>query len=397
MALTHTKLKALHGKERDKRCEFPDRDGLIAVAGVSGKVSWVFRYRYDGKSRRITIGSFPAFSLDDAREQSLLLKKQVELGEDPKSLPGSKSVKYLDECAEHWLTHYVKHLKPNTRTFYESVASRYFTRSYFSYGVERARFDEWITFFDKVAKASSRKNSGNTLKVVKSMLRFCLSRGFISQSKVFDIQLKAIGEKSTVGQRTLALHEVAKIWIEVGRTKATPATKNCIKLLMIFGARNTEIREAQRSEFDLERMIWTLPGERSKTGKIIRRAIPNMAVQLIRELDEVYGHDGYLIPGAHRGTAITSHSVARFCKRIWGKLHISCGMNSFVPHDFRRTLSTRVSEKGVLPHVSEKMLGHELQGIMAVYNKHDWIDEQKEAYELWCGLIQEAVANELRN
>ena len=55
----------------------------------------------------------------------------------------------------------------------------------------------------------------------------------------------------------------------------------------------------------------------------------------------------------------------------------------FVPHDFRRTISTRLSEKKVMPHVTEKMLGHELGGIMAIYNKHDWIDEQRKAYQLY--------------
>ena len=395
MGLTHTKLKALHGKGRSKKLELPDRDGLTVVAGIKGKVSYVFRYRIGGKSKRITIGSFPAFSLDEAREKAWVLKKEVESGEDPKSIRGDKTIKYISECSQHWLDNYVAHLKPTTRTYYESVSSRFFVDSFFSYDVERARFDEWITFFDRIAKATSRKTSASTLKILKSMLRFCLSRGVISGSKVFDIQLKAIGEKSTVGQRTLALNEVARVWLEIGRTKATPATKNCTKLLMIFGARNSEIRTARRSEFDLSEMLWTLPVDRSKTSKIIRRPIPELAAQLIRELDEVYGVDGYLIPGAHTNTPMTTHSIARFCKRIWGKLHTQFEMDSFIPHDFRRTLSTRISEKGVLPHVTEKMLGHELQGVMAVYNKHDWIDEQRAAYQLWCEIIQSSVSKEL--
>lgn len=48
---------------------------------------------------------------------------------------------------------------------------------------------------------------------------------------------------------------------------------------------------------------------------------------------------------------------------------------------------TNLSGEGVAPHVTEKMLGHELTGVMAVYNKHDWLDEQKEAYELYADKI----------
>ena len=76
-------------------------------------------------------------------------------------------------------------------------------------------------------------------------------------------------------------------------------------------------------------------------------------------------------------------------------LDIDESFRAFTPHDFRRTISTRLSEQGILPHVTEKMLGHELGGVMAVYNKHDWINDQLEAYELWCKMISEAAQEEL--
>jgi len=41
-----------------------------------------------------------------------------------------------------------------------------------------------------------------------------------------------------------------------------------------------------------------------------------------------------------------------------------------------------------VPHVTEKMLGHELGGILVTYNKHDWIDEQREAYQLYWELLE---------
>jgi hypothetical protein len=48
---------------------------------------------------------------------------------------------------------------------------------------------------------------------------------------------------------------------------------------------------------------------------------------------------------------------------------------------------TNLSGEGVMPHVTEKMLGHELGGVMAVYNKHDWLVEQKDAYELYADKV----------
>jgi hypothetical protein len=45
-------------------------------------------------------------------------------------------------------------------------------------------------------------------------------------------------------------------------------------------------------------------------------------------------------------------------------------------------------EAGVLPQVTEKMLGYLLGGVMAVYNKHDWLDDQAEAYEKWTNKLR---------
>jgi hypothetical protein len=44
-----------------------------------------------------------------------------------------------------------------------------------------------------------------------------------------------------------------------------------------------------------------------------------------------------------------------------------------------------------MPHVTEKMLGHELGGIMAIYNKHDWYDEQIIAYQLYWDLLRKHI------
>ncbi len=69
------------------------------------------------------------------------------------------------------------------------------------------------------------------------------------------------------------------------------------------------------------------------------------------------------------------------------KLRKSIDIPEWRTHDFRRSIVTNLSSEGVMPHVTEKMLGHELGGVMAVYNKHDWIDDQRSAYEMYADKI----------
>lgn len=54
-------------------------------------------------------------------------------------------------------------------------------------------------------------------------------------------------------------------------------------------------------------------------------------------------------------------------------------LQPFVPHDCRRTTRTLLSELGIAPHIAERCLNHKLTGVMAVYDKHDFLPERREA------------------
>jgi hypothetical protein len=275
MPLTNTKLEAIYGKKKKSTIEIPDRGGLVASCGLSGKVSWVYRYRFNGKQKRLTFGSYPAMSLSKAREQTIVYVRALEAGGDPKyTHEGGKFISIVD-CANEWKMK-INTLRPKTQALYNSHSSKYFTLKRFPHDVQTARFEYWLAFFDKVAKETSKVNAGAIHKTINTMLKWCKSRNLIKSSVFFEIQLNAIGSPPARGERNMQMHEMGLIWSEIGRTAATPSIKACSKLLIVFGARNSEIREAKRSEFDLDRGVWTLPAARSKTKKDARRAIPDM-------------------------------------------------------------------------------------------------------------------------
>lgn len=65
--------------------------------------------------------------------------------------------------------------------------------------------------------------------------------------------------------------------------------------------------------------------------------------------------------------------------------------NAFTPHDLRRTLRTRLAELGVNDLVAERVLGHKLQGMMAVYNRHSYDVEKRQALTQWEQRLKEIV------
>lgn len=116
-------------------------------------------------------------------------------------------------------------------------------------------------------------------------------------------------------------------------------------------------------------------------GNVIRRPIFDQVKPYVDRLLNAGNH--VLFPGQELDKAIDRSSANLYMKKLRDKIDIP----EWRTHDFRRSLVTNLSGEGIMPHVTEKMLGHELGGVMAVYNKHDWLQEQKEAYELYADKI----------
>jgi integrase len=385
MSLSDSKLRNIKSPYNGKP-ELADRDGLSARVSPKGLISFNYRFRWQGKQQRIKLGRYPDITLSEARDKISGYRKVLSEGLDPRQVQSEQyEQRLLGDVYNNFLDNYVRtELSPKTQTLYHSTFNKYIKPS-FNIDIERYKYTDWIKFFDLVKKESSSANAGSILKRLKTVARWAKSRGMIRDCQLIDIPIKAIGSHQNRRERCLEWDEIIGLWRQVLSSKSTPKCKVCVQLLILTGARNAEIREAKRCEFNLDKKLWILPPERSKTKKQIRRPLSNGTIELITMLDLIYCDDReYLIEGDKRGKPLTTHALNRFVQRMNNHLMYP----HFVPHDFRRTIVTRLSEMEVMPHVTEKMLGHELGGIMAIYNKHDWLDQQRKAYELYWEIIK---------
>src|ERR1700732_1553148 len=67
------------------RREIPDGEvrGLYLQIFPSGKASWAFRYRFGGRTRKLTIGPSPEIGLKDARDLARKAHGAIAGGQDP--------------------------------------------------------------------------------------------------------------------------------------------------------------------------------------------------------------------------------------------------------------------------------------------------------------------------
>lgn len=394
MALSDTKLRKLLGKEQDFRI-LTHRDGLRIRVTTKGVLTWQYRYRFDGKQVILSLGRYPGMSIKEAQSHIPDFQNWLAQGRDPrieyKIVQSHQSeLPRLDELARQWLEIKVPDLKEKTRILYKNHAEKwiypYFNEK--SLPVDDMRLLDWVAYFDKVKEKGSAKTAAVMLVRIKTIVRWAYKRGALhNQCPVLNLNTNDVGEAAAKGQRVLSLSELAQLWVCIERSKAAPATKYCLQLIFLTGARQSEVRTAKWEDFNLIDGVWTVPAENSKTNKPIRRPITDKMKELLEHLAIAYGRSGYIVPGSSPRKPITSHAINRYCARMWGTMNKEHGTPQFVPHDARRSVSTILSEHKVLPHVTEKMLGHSMRGVMAIYNKHDWIKEQRAGYDLYWALI----------
>jgi len=65
-------------------------------------------------------------------------------------------------------------------------------------------------------------------------------------------------------------------------------------------------------------------------------------------------------------------------------------------HDLRRTCVSGMARLGVPPHVADKILNHQtgtISSVAAVYQRHDFIAERKDALDRWGAHISKLLEN----
>ncbi|MCD6034635.1 MAG: hypothetical protein K0R63_376 [Rickettsiales bacterium] len=78
MKLTAIALKT--AKPKDKLYRLFDGNGLYLEVTPAGGTYWRFKYRFNGKEKRMAFGVFPDTSLQNAREKRRLAKKKLDNG-----------------------------------------------------------------------------------------------------------------------------------------------------------------------------------------------------------------------------------------------------------------------------------------------------------------------------
>lgn len=391
--ITDTWLKSANGKAVETAYERADRDGLSVRVSRKGKIAWQIRYRFAHKPQRLSIGTYPAVSLKEARQRADSLRIELENGRDPAAVIAQQQMTRktgtgtFEELFMVWYESECKKKRRKPEEVLNSMKLHIFGK-YGGWAITEFSTSVWSDIVDGIAEKAPRI-AERILLAVKQMYRFLIRRGKIagqspvehlSPSKDFGVVRKSL-------YRSLSDDELKLVISAINNSRLSQKNRNLVRLLLIYGCRPKEMRIAKKSHFDFEAMTWTIPAENHKMGDktnqpLIRPITTVSAMAISSAIDD--SESDYLFPCRGKDIPVVDTAMLSISGNLsaWIKKHLHTEIAHWTLYDLRKTARTNWSRM-TQPHIAELMLGHKLPGSWQVYDHYTYLDEQRDALNKW--------------
>jgi integrase len=336
----------------------PKATGFGVRSYPGGGKSFFVDYRLQGRHRRYTIGPFPRWSVAAAREEAKALRKQIDRGID---IAGDKRARRTAPSIQDLIDRYIAdHLpKKSGDQFRKADEKRVL-----------AEIGDKLGKHTKVADIHGGDIADMHRRITASGRPVRANRILAIASKMFSLSLvPRAGEtmpwrNAVQGNPCKGIernHEEAKerFFSQAELTAISDAladypgvAADCVRLVMLTGARPSEAMKAQWEEFDREPGFWIKPSAHVKQRKTHRLPLSPAAIELIERLRKKR-KGKWLFPGDKPG----GHLAALW--HVWHFVRKETGLGKDTRvYDLRHTFASVGAGGGLSLPIIGRLLGH---------------------------------------
>jgi integrase len=400
MKFTDKKIQNL--KPKAQRYEEWEGNGFGVRVTPRGTRSFVCLFRFEGKPRRLTLGTYPNMTLAEAHQAHGEAMKKLEQRIDPGAITVAEREEdrqaptvatLVEEYIERWAKARKKSWKVDRRILYKDVLPQWGRRK----AQDITRRDV-IRLLDNIVDRGAPIIANRTLAVIRKMFNFAVNRDIIPTSPCIGIQAPTPENRR---DRVLTPEEIKAFWQGLDKTRVTAGIRLALKLQLVTGQRKGEIINAPWEELDLSTGWWTIPAKQTKLrlthnvqDGLAKNKLPHrvflapMAVELLQRVKALSGDSPWLFPSPRGNKPITGAAVDHALRLALNSLE----MEHFTPHDLRRSAATFMTGSCGIPRlVVSKILNHAEPHITAVYDRASYDKEKQMALEAWGRKLQAII------
>ncbi|EKS6643090.1 tyrosine-type recombinase/integrase [Enterobacter kobei] len=383
-----TDLEIRRAKPAEKTYTKADGNGLSLQIEPNGSKGWRFRYRYEGKAKMLSLGTYPKVSLSEARSKRDEAQELLAAGINPSDTRKEKKLSQQDKLGNtfesitrEWYKRRYDLWAESYRT--EMIAT--FEKDVFPY-IGHRPIDS-ITPMELMGVLSRLEKRGATEKMRKvrqrcgEVWKYAIATGRALSNPAPDLASVMMPHKKA-NYPHLQATELPDFLTLLQAYTGNILVKLAMKLLILTGTRPGELRKAEWSEFDFENNIWSVPEERMKMRRPHVVPLSRQALAILTELKTMTTGYQYVFPGRlEKVKPISDMSLNVLIRRI-GYGGRATG------HGFRHTMSTILHEQGFNSAWIELQLAHvDKNSIRGTYNHAQYLDGRREMMQWYADHI----------
>jgi integrase len=321
-----------------------------------------------GKQVWHTIGASTLYTVKEAREKAREAIKAIKEGKD-RSRPQS-----FEAVAEQWFKRHVQAKGLISADTFRDYLDRLIIPAWRGREFTSIRRNDVAKLLDEIEDKNSAVVADYVLAIVRMICNWYATRHEDYASPIVR-GMRRSNPKATARERILSDDEIREVW----RVAEANGTFGAFVRVALLTAQRRE-KVASIKWTDIKDGEWMIPSKAREKGTPPSLMLPKAALDIINAQPRLHSNE-YVFAGI--GDSYISGITKR--KSIFDQK--LTGVAQFTIHDLRRTAKSLMSRAGVLPHVSERVLGHVINGVEGIYDRHAYRHEKAQALKMLAGLI----------
>ena len=386
MPLSENQIRA--AKPREKPYKLTDGQGLVLLVAPSGARLWRLRYTFAGREGMISVGSYPATSLREARERRDAARKQIEAGLNPSSIRAEARERRnvtFEAIATEWLARQT--FTEKTRAKAEWMIQDLVVPHIGSRPINELTAPEILAVLRRIESRGRLETCHRTKWRIGQIIRYAVATGRALRDPTGDLRGALTSPKTVNRSAITAPRRFGELLLAIDEYRGQGSTWAALRLAPLVFVRPGELRAAEWKEFTLEGQNpeWRIAAERMKMKEEHIVPLSRQAISILEELQTFTGRGTFLFPSLRTSQRPISDNTLNAALRRLG-----FSKDEMTTHGFRATASTMLNESGVAPDLIELQLAHaERNKVRAAYNRAQRLAERRQMMQRWADYLDE--------
>jgi len=392
MPLSHAAVQ--QAKPAGKSRRLYDTGGLCLQISPSGARLWRFKYRFGGKAKMLSLGTFPAVSLAEARRRRDEARKMLATGVNPsaarkaakvaaatadRNTLGAVTAEWVERFSARWSEGHVVSLHSRLRHVLPQLGGR---------PIAAVSPAEILAVLRNIEARGSLETAHRVRSILGQVFRFAIASGRAERDPTVDLRGALPPAKVEHFAAPLDPGELGRILRAIRSCQATPVVAAALKLAPMLFVRPGELRALRWQDIDFAAAEWRFVA--SKTGQAHIVPLPKQAVAILRDLRPLTGLGTFAFPNARdRSRPMSENSLTAALRRL------GVDKTAATLHGFRATARTLLVETlGFPPHLVEHQLAHAVRDPNGrAYNRCEFLPERRAMLQVWSDHIHKLAAD----